>query len=174
VVSEPNDAQLVRATIGGDRDAYASLVRRHASRVYAICLAMLHDPDDSQDAAQDVLIKGLEKINSLRDGNQFAMWITRIAQNLCRDRWRTHKRREELLQEHNQETSLASDSPPPDLSDALSRLPEKYRLPLMLYYFDGQSTDHLAAALDISRAGVGTRLARARRALRRLLEKSDG
>lgn len=173
-MTQPDDAQLVRATIGGDREAYASLVRRHASRVYATCLAMLHDPDDSQDAAQDVMIKGLEKINSLRDGNQFAMWITRIAQNHCRDHWRTQKRRAELLQEHSQETSLASESSPPDLSDALARLPEKYRLPLMLYYFDGQSTDNLATALDISRAGVGTRLARARRALRRLLEKSHG
>jgi RNA polymerase sigma-70 factor (ECF subfamily) len=135
---------------------------------------MLHDPDDGQDAAQDVLIKGLEKIGSLRDGNQFAMWITRIAQNHCRDHWRTQKRREELLREHSQETSLASESPAPDLSDALARLPEKYRLPLMLYYFDGQSSENLARALDISRAGVGTRLARARRALRQILEKSHG
>ncbi|UCH85340.1 MAG: RNA polymerase sigma factor [Candidatus Latescibacterota bacterium] len=171
---EPNDAELVSAASHGNREAYASLVRRHASRVYAVCLAMLHDPDDSQDAAQDVLIKGLEKIHSLRDGNQFAMWITRIAQNHCRDHWRTQKRRDELLHKHSQETSVASESSTPDLSDALARLPDKYRLPLMLYYFDGQSIDNLAKALDISRAGVGSRLARARHALRRLLEKSHG
>jgi RNA polymerase sigma-70 factor (ECF subfamily) len=173
-LTESNDSELVRATIGGDREAYASLVRRHASRVYATCLAMLHDPDESQDAAQDVLIKGLEKIHSLRDGNLFANWITRIAQNLCRDRWRTRQRRDELFQEYSQETSLASQSSTPDLSDALARLPEKYRLPLMLYYFDGQSSESLAKALDINRASVGTRLARARRALRQLLEKSHG
>jgi RNA polymerase sigma factor (sigma-70 family) len=169
---EPNDAELVNASAGGDREAYAALVRRHASRVYAVCLAMLHDPDDSQDLAQEALVKGMTQIHSLRDGTQFAAWITRIAQNLCRDHRRTWNRRRERLQRENPTVSLSVESDSPDISAALAKLPEKYRVPLMLYYFDGQSSENLARTLNLSRAGASTRLVRARRALRRLLEKS--
>ena len=169
---EQNDAELVRASAEGDRAAYAALVRRHASRVYAVCLAILHDPDDSQDMAQEALIRGMTQIHSLRDGTQFAAWITRIAQNLCKDHRRTWTRRRELLQQQNPTVSSPAESSSPDLSAALSKLPEKYRIPLMLFYFDGQSSENLARTLNLSRAGASTRLVRARRALRRLLEKS--
>lgn len=166
------DEELVRATIEGDRRAYAALVHRYASRVYAICLAMLHDPDDSQDLAQETLLKGMTGIHTLREGSQFAMWITRIAQNLCRDHWRVRKRRQELLREQSPMLAQGSETPPSDLPSALERLPEKYRAPLMLYYFDGQSSENVARALNMSRAGACRRLVQAREALRRLLEKS--
>ncbi len=177
-LTDVKDAELVRATAAGDREAYADLVRRHASRIYAVCLAMLRDADDSQDVAQEALLKGMARIGSLREGSQFGMWLTRIAQNLCRDHWRVQQRRRELLRENATEivpdgkTISDGESSPPDLSAALARLPEKYRVPLMLYYFDGQSSENVARALDLSRAGAGTRLARARQALRQLLEKS--
>ena len=57
-----------------------------------------------------------------------------------------------------------------DLRLSLARLPEKHRLPLLLYYFDGLSTKQVAKALDISPTGAATRLCRARRALRAILE----
>jgi RNA polymerase sigma-70 factor (ECF subfamily) len=131
---------------------------------------MLHDPDDSEDMAQEALIKGMTKIHSLREGSQFAQWITRIAQNLCRDHWRITSRRRELLEQQKPETTITAESRAPDLSEALQRLPEKYRVPLLLYYFDGQNAGSVARTLNISRAGASTRLARARRALRRILE----
>jgi RNA polymerase sigma-70 factor (ECF subfamily) len=172
VLTGRNDKTLVEATVRGDREAYAALVRRYASRVYAVCLSMLSDPDDSQDLAQDTLIKGMERIHTLRDGSQFATWITRIAQNQCRDHWRVKKRRDELMRERGPELLPGSGEETMDLPLALERLPEKHRTPLMLYYFDGQSSQNVAAALSTSRSGASRRLAQAREALRRLLESS--
>jgi RNA polymerase sigma-70 factor (ECF subfamily) len=62
--------------------------------------------------------------------------------------------------------------PAPDdlLSEALARLPEKHRLPLLLFYFDGRDTGGVAEALDITISAAATRLCRARRALRAILE----
>ena len=60
------------------------------------------------------------------------------------------------------------------LEGALARLPEKYRLPLMLYYFDGHSTRNVAKMLDLDPAGVLTRLSRAQRELRRMLQEQGG
>lgn len=171
-MTERMDAELVSATIDGDREAYATLVRRYASRIYAVCLAMLHDPDDSQDVAQETLLRGMTQIDTLRDGSQFATWITRIAQNMCKDRWRIERRRQELLREREPELEQVSEMPSLDLPSALEKLSEEHRTPLMLYYFDGQSSENVARALNISRAGAGRRLVRARQALRRLLESS--
>ena len=60
------------------------------------------------------------------------------------------------------------------LEGALARLPEKYRVPLMLYYFDGHSTENVARMLDLDPAAVLTRLSRARRELRRMLQEQGG
>jgi RNA polymerase sigma-70 factor (ECF subfamily) len=171
-LSEPQDAEIVSAVTTGDRDAYAILVRRYAARIYAVCLATLFDAEESKDLAQEALLKGLTRIHSLRDGSKFAPWLTRIAQNLCRDHRRRGRRRQELMRERIAESAGAVTESPPDLSDALARLPEKYRVPLMLYYFDGQNSQSVADALNLSRNGASTRLARARQALRHLLEAS--
>jgi RNA polymerase sigma-70 factor (ECF subfamily) len=114
----------------------------------------------------------MANILTLRDGKQFAGWISQIARNLCRDQWRTRKRRRELLSqrvvEEAQDFGRFS-----DLHDALERLPEEHRLPLMLYYFDGRSTENLARELNLTRGGACTRLFRARNELRKLLEDRE-
>ena len=171
-MTDRTDEELVSATTKGDREAYAALVRRYSSRIYAVCLAMLRDPDDSQDIAQEALLRGMTRIQTLQEGSQFAVWITRIAQNLCRDHWRVQKRRQELLREHTQASEQVAEATSTDLPYALERLPEKHRTPLLLYYFDGQSSENVAKALNISRAGAGRRLVRAREALRKILERS--
>jgi RNA polymerase sigma-70 factor (ECF subfamily) len=164
------DEQLVVAICGGDKDAYATLVRRHSARVFAVCLGMLGNVGDSEDAAQEALLKGLTHIHTLRDGRQFGAWVSQIARNHCLDLLRTRKRRRELLQQ-NGETKTAAETGYTDLEEALERLPDQYRLPLMLYYFDGRDSRTVAAALNISRAGACTRLSRARKELRKLLEQ---
>jgi RNA polymerase sigma-70 factor (ECF subfamily) len=80
-----------------------------------------------------------------------------------------------LEQQSNPRTVVSDDHI--ELHDAVTRLPEKYRLPLVLYYFDGESSEGVARALDLTPAGVLTRLSRARKELRALLtpkEVSDG
>jgi len=183
------DVDLVANYLAGDRNAGADLIQRHASAVYAACLGLLADPDQAQDAAQETLLKGMKKLGTLQDGSLFRSWIVSIAYNLCRDSRRQVKRRKELLDQHldlrmaNTDHSrqvtipgLGTGGSPqkvteePDLSLALARLPEKFRIPLLLYYFDGLNTALVAEALEISQTGAATRLCRARRALRAILE----
>jgi RNA polymerase sigma-70 factor (ECF subfamily) len=178
-LTERTDQELAAASRAGDREAYAALVRRHAGRVYAICLGVLGNADDSEDVAQEAFVKGMARIGTLRDGAQFAGWIATIARNLCRDLIRVRARRRELLERQTNELDGTGDRSP-DVADfsalhaALARLPEQYRLPLMLFYFDGQSTARLAGELGISRGAACTRLSRGRRELRRLLLEQEG
>ena len=174
---ELSEEQLVTASRGGDRKAYAGLVRRHLRRVFAVCLGLLGDPDEAEDLTQETFLKGLARLPDLRDDERFEAWIVRIAQNLCRDHRRAGDRRRRLLEVGSAELITPPDAPSSafdDLHTALERLEPEHRLPLMLYYFDGHSAAGVARVLEISEAGAFTRLSRARRALRCLLEAGTG
>jgi RNA polymerase sigma-70 factor (ECF subfamily) len=172
-VNERTDEYLVTASRNGDRQAYAGLVRRHSRRVYAVCIGILGNSADTDDMAQETFVKGFSRIGTLRSGSSFGPWITHIARNLCRDHIRVNARRRELMTERiidpqRGETDYSA------LHAALAELPEQYRTPLMLFYFDGKSAKKLAGELEISHAGACTRLSRARRELRRIMERQAG
>lgn len=167
-----SDEELVAASKDGDRAAYAALVRRHTRRVYAVCLGVLGNDSDVEDIFQETFVRGLTRVHTLRDNGQFAAWISQIARNLCRDHRRRSQRRRELL-EQQAAAGEATRGDFVDLHLALDRLPEQHRLPLMLFYFDGKSSEKLAEELNLTKAGACTRLFRARNELRKLLAEND-
>ena len=166
------ERQLVDACRGGDAGAYAGLVKRYSRSVFAVCLGTLGNVQDAEDISQETFIKGLAGIGRLRDGGQFGPWIMKIARNLCLDHARRRKRGAEIVALQGGDRS-GPDGAHADLCEAIARLPEKYRLPLMLYYFDGRSSENVARALGISTDGALKRLSRARKELRRLIDSEE-
>jgi RNA polymerase sigma-70 factor (ECF subfamily) len=167
-----SDQNLVTASIGGDRAAYTELVRRHSRMVFAVCLGTLGSIEDAEDMSQEAFVTGFRQLSQLRDGGQFRSWIARVARNLSIDHIRREVRGRELVAANPPE--LAADpNPNVELHDALGRLPEKYRLPLIMYYLDGRSTEGVARSMEITPAGVRTRLSRARRELRKMLSAKE-
>jgi RNA polymerase sigma-70 factor (ECF subfamily) len=134
---------------------------------------MLGSISDSEDITQEVFMKGMLNIQKLRNAERFSYWISQIARNRCRDFLRARNRSQSLLDKQVQiEGESTGDFY--ELHAALEKLPETYRLPLMLYYFDGQSSASVAQTLQISQAGACTRLSRARKELRKILEEQAG
>ncbi|MEJ2720176.1 MAG: RNA polymerase sigma factor [bacterium] len=169
------EKEMVMASLGGDRHAYNRLVSLHSSGVFAVCLGILRHVEDAEDAAQDAFIRGFDRLAQLRGKEQFGPWIRMIARNLCIDHLRRENRRRAAETEHQSESEP---DPGPgqdhsDLEDAVMQLPEDLRIPLLVYYFDGRSSESLSKMLNISKAGVLTRLCRARKELRRLLVKKE-
>jgi len=166
------DRKLIEASLRGDREAYSDLVKLHAGRVYAVCFAIVGGAADAEDLAQEALVKGFMEIATLRDHDRFGAWIATIAGNLSRNFIRQRANRARLLA---MRTDCEGREPErlSDLKPALMKLPEQFRIPLMLYYFDSRSTESIAATLDISPEAVRMRLCRARVELRRLLEKME-
>jgi len=161
-----------------DRLAYSKLVKDYSARIFAICFSMLSNRDDAEDVTQQAFLNGFSDIKQLRDINKFGPWITQIAKHLCLDVLRRRKLNKIVLKRIA--TEDVKDEPMCDrdkysgLQSALTQLTEEYRLPLMLYYFDGQSTKNIAESLEITVAAAQTRLSRARRKLRRLLSTKGG
>lgn len=163
------EKNLITSCQNGNRMAYADLVRAHSGRVFAICLGMLGNRHDAEDMAQQSLLRGFMHIGSLRQSGRFAPWIARIARNLCLDaiRKQKHNTISGSVGAGREDGMDAEDCR--RLEAALARLSSDYRVPLLLFYFDGRSTRNIAETLGITQANVQTRLSRARRQLRALL-----
>ena len=163
-----SDDILVAASQRGDRSAYALLIKRHYRHVFAVCLGVLANVHDAEDIAQDAMLKGFLEIGSLRVNEQFGRWILRVARNLCIDFLRRKKYARAFLARRaakEQKTPTGNH----DLERAIKCLPQEFRLPLVMYYFDNKSAKTIAEKLNISHSGVCQRIRAARKQLHKLL-----
>lgn len=157
-MDERSDNELVTASRQGDRGAYASLVRRHYSGTFLVCLGVLGHVHDAEDAAQDAMIKGFERIRQLRNGSQYGAWVAAIARNLSVNQLRKRKTMEKAANDEGLSRRDEGPQGAEDLRQAVARLPWDLRLPLVMYYFDGQNVKAVAERLDISTSGVYQKL----------------
>ena len=153
-----------------DRE-YMARVRAMEGRLYRVAQAILWREADSVDAVQEAVLRGWMKKASLKDPERFEAWLTRILVNQCRDMLRRRKREDVAeLADIPAEDRLCEDL---QLRLALKRLPEKYRLPLLLHHMEGWPVQDVARMLNIPAGLAKSRLYQARRALRALLDGGD-
>lgn len=175
-MDERSEHKLVSAAKRGDKQAYASLVKKYYKQVFAACYGILANADDAEDIAQDAMLTGYLKIGSLLKTGHFAGWILHIARNLCIDLLRRKKHVKSILSEHTSENNRkASDeqssvnAAEPDVSRQIRKLPLELRLPLVMYYFDNKNAKAIAEQLNISHSSACSRLREARKQLHILL-----
>ncbi len=168
-----SDAELVRAARQGDKRAFVEIVARHQAMVCGIAFSVLEDFAASEDAAQEAFLTAWLKIHELREPERLRAWLGQIARHAAlghRRRQRGHGTLEEAsdLSDHAPapDESAASEEEAALVRDALARLPQTYREPLILYYREQRSTKAVAETLDISEDAVRQRLARGREMLR--------
>jgi RNA polymerase sigma-70 factor (ECF subfamily) len=152
------DKTLVTAACGGDRQAYAELIRLHYKPVFLACLGILGRTCDAEDVAQGTFLKGFTEIRRLRDGGQFRAWIMRIARNDSINLLRRKQRMERPTDSLARPSAGQEATHTIDLDRALARLPEPLRSPLVMYYLDGQNVQKVAKHLSMSASNVYQRL----------------
>lgn len=162
------DESLVRACQKDDKTAYAALAKRHYRHVFAMCLGMLANVDDAEDVAQESMLKGLLKIKNLEKAEQFESWILQIAKNLCVDFLRKRKRTKTIRIEQSKQSSKIT-SEKHDLYRAIRQLPQEFRVPLTMFYFDGKNAKTIARKLNISHSGACQKIRMARKQLHIML-----
>ena len=175
------DAELVRATLAGSRDAYAEVARRWAARVTAICHSKVRRADVADDLAQETLLRGYRALTTLSDPAKVGTWLMGIAARAALD-WLKAKERSTLLfsglgADRPVEALLSRDDAD-DVGDAderrhlmreVERLPEALRQAVMLYYYGDVSYRELGDLLGVSAATINARLTKARALLRERL-----
>jgi len=175
-----NESDLIERFKRGDPSAFAAIVLRHQDRIYTLCRYMLRDPEDAQDAAQDVFFKAYRALEDFRPDSSLYTWIYRIAVNTCLDYRR--KSRREVFRSAPLTEDLPSDEPFPkqlyesaEIHDsiqlALQKLPEKLRAAIVLREIEELSYKEITEVLHVSVGTVKSRISRAREQLRHLLKK---
>ncbi|HEY7478167.1 MAG TPA: sigma-70 family RNA polymerase sigma factor [Actinomycetota bacterium] len=173
------DEALVRRAAAGDTSAFASLVRRHESRVYAVCLRVLGDPDDAADAAQDALLTVYRKLGQFRGDARFTTWLHRVSVNACYDQLRKRRRQPLLRPAGDDDERHDEGTPHPDPADeiagthdaaaALALVPEEFRVALVLADVEDLPYDEIARVLDVPVGTVKSRVHRGRIALAKVM-----
>ena len=141
-----------------------------------LCYAYLHDEELAKDAVQETFIKAYRNMNSFRGNASEKTWLSRIAINTCKDLQRTSWFR-------HVDRSVALDMIPEPVSPAepdekkltleIMKLPTKLKEVALLCWFQGMTYNEAAETLGISLQAVGSRLNRARRKLRSVMEGSE-
>jgi RNA polymerase sigma factor (sigma-70 family) len=177
-----SDAQLLQRFVAGrDEAAFELLVRRHERLVLGVCRRVLRDAHGAEDAFQATFLVLARKAAGVSARESLAGWLYRVAYRVAlRARAGSAGRGR-----HETPTADLSAVPAPDDADReaawrelrplldreVSRLPEKYRVPVVLCYLESRTYEEAARQLGCSRGTVSTRLTRARELLRRRLAR---
>jgi len=179
-------AELVARAADGDAAAFERLAAQFYPKVYSFALTFASDRDEAADLAQDALLKVYRSIASFRFQSSFTTWLFQIVKNTFLDAAKSRAARERSLQrplddeaDHLAEAALAEERLVRDedrrlLERALGRVPEAYRMVVVLFDVQGASYDEIARILSVPVGTVKSRLKRGRDALRAQLFRSRG
>ena len=174
----------------GDSGAFEALVREHTLPLLRVARRFLHSEEDARDAVQDAFVSAYKSIGRFAAGSKLSTWLHRIVVNASLMRLRSQRRHPEedieaylprfVEDGHQVEPSVPWDESAESVlqraelrelvRSAIDRLPEQYRIVLLLRDIEEMTTEETAQALGITANAVKIRLHRARQALRTLLD----
>lgn len=141
-------------------DAIRETLDLYGDSLYRLCLIMLQNTADAEDAVQETFIKYMMNSPQFEDDGKKKAWLTAVAANKCRDMLRFRKRHatesDELLQNY------AIDDESTGILDALMEIPEKHRIVMTLHYVDGYKVNEIAKMLNKSESAIKMRLSKGR------------
>jgi RNA polymerase sigma-70 factor (ECF subfamily) len=171
------DRQAIARFKAGDPGAFDDLVRQYQEQVHRLAFRLLGNAADLDDLVQEIFLTVFSQLKNFRDECAFSTWLMRITANRCR----TSIRRRRIFTRCLFWLRSNADGfyvPPPAgeadetaarLRQAVYRLTEKYRMPIVLRYFESRSIDEIAEILNVAPGTVEVRLTRARQKLRKIL-----
>ena len=145
-----------------------TIVGEYGDMLFRICLVMLCNEQDAQDAVQDTLCRYIEHGQAFRDTEHEKAWLIKVAVNRCRDVYRRRMRHPVVrLEEVSAYCELPEQS---EVLSELMKLPEQQKTAIYLYYIEGYKTEEIAGMLGITVNAVKKRMQRGRKNLRLRLQ----
>ncbi len=171
------DALWLARLRDGDESAFRAIVNQHLPMLLSVARRMLRDDAEAEDVAQDALLRLWRNAASLELGpGGFRPWLRRVASNLCIDRVRAGRHLmvvdevPEQAEPPRQMVSIEERELSERVDRALKALPDRQRLALTLFHYEGLSQIEVGQTLGVSDEAVESLLARARRALKAALK----
>lgn len=147
------------------------LIPKYQDHLYQAAYAILQDPADGQDAVQMTFIKYYQLNQDFTDEEHIRKWLFRTVMNQAKDIRRAFWRKSRAQLDENAAITVFEKPEDQQLFDAVSSLPEKYRIVLQLYYYEDFSVQEIAGLCKISSSAIKKRLSRGRAMLKERLEE---
>jgi RNA polymerase sigma-70 factor (ECF subfamily) len=177
-------AETIQSCRAGDRDAFRVLYDLYKDRVYSISLYFFHgDEAAASDITQQVFLKLITSIRQFKGQAAFSTWLHRLVVNACQDAERRRKSAGVITDSARLEGTAGAGSHQDDYAReqlaqsvraAVSSLPPKFRIAILLRYFDDLSYEQMAKALHCSMGTVASRLSRGHKLLAEHLTRLTG
>lgn len=162
---EDNDEELIKKSLNGNLSAFEILVRRYQNMILRYCKRILNNEFDAEDATQETFLKIFTNLNKFDDSKLFKPWAYRIAHNTCYDIFRKNAKVTNLNWDVEYEAepiieTLIKHDERQDLIGALKKLPEKYKTPLIEFYFKRLDYAEISQKLGLPMNTTRTRIRR--------------
>jgi RNA polymerase sigma-70 factor, ECF subfamily len=180
---DTDELQLIEQAVAGDERAFAELVTRYQTAVYNLAYRMLGDAGEAEDAAQEVFLRIYRRLATYDADHRFSTWVLSIASHYCIDLLR--RKRPWLVPLENISNWMRARTRGPEAAalaveqqdivrSLLAKLPEHYRLVLLLRYWHDLGYEEIAQVVDLPVSTIKARLHRARNALAALVNGDGG
>jgi RNA polymerase sigma-70 factor, ECF subfamily len=171
VIIEPqSELALIRAAQGGDRAAFGRLYERYGTLVHGVLIARV-PYEEAEDLMQDVFVKAMQQIGTLREPQAFSAWLITMARRLATDRCRSRRFKQFLGL--TPERAPKYNPEPLALLATIQRLPETYRETLVLRLVEGMTGPEIATRTGLTPDSVRVNLCRGMKRLRELLQRRE-
>ena len=170
-----SDAELVARCQAGEVDAFETLYRRHAPRLYSLAIRLAGSPDEGEDLLQEIFLQAYRKLGSYQGGAALGTWLYRLALNHCLDFVRSRQAKTAKLTDTLDNGSFEPVAPPDtpiariDLERALERLPDGCREAFVLHDVEGFDHKEVGEMLGIAEGTSKSQVFKARMKLRAML-----
>ena len=151
-------------------EEFTIFAKKYMDTIYRVAYSWTKNTDDANDVTQDVLIQLYKTTKEFESDSHMKNWLIKVTVNCCKMIFRSPWSKMEDIENYG-ETLGFEDESYLDLFLAVMNLDKKYRVPLMLFYYEGYSTAEIASLLGIPEKTVSTRLFRAKGRLRNYLKE---
>lgn len=148
-------------------ESIRELYERNFDTLYRVCYMYMKNIQDTEDAVHNAFLKAIETRKQFESENHEKAWLIRVASNICKNMLMAACRKNEPLNDNIPDSNISNEAK--ELLSELSKLPDKLKIPVYLFYYDGYSSEEIGQMLHISSSAVRTRLQKAREQLRNVL-----
>ncbi|RMB64030.1 sigma-70 family RNA polymerase sigma factor [Dokdonia sinensis] len=175
-MTHQDDQYFIDQTLGGDTQAFATLIERHKGLVFTLCLRMLKQREEAEEVAQDVFVKSFQKLSTFGGRSKFSTWLYRITYNRCLDTL-SRKRNQPTHQAYDLNDDITADGIAnvleqmeareftAQISECIQELPETEAFLVTLFYLEEQSLKEIASVTGLKENHVKVKLYRSRKKL---------
>ncbi|GGI66306.1 RNA polymerase sigma factor [Enterococcus alcedinis] len=163
---------LVKKAKKGDHEAFIQLIENYEVVLYNMARRFLKEERDIEDALQETILNAYQNLHQLKKNRYFYTWLCRIMMNQCKQ----YLRKEEWFEEIEENTWVEEPTftETQELNALIQQLSQRYRIPIVLYFYNGFSIKEIAEILAEPTGTIKSKLSRGKKLLFEMYEKQEG